>query len=145
MTANVCSALPPALSAVTVTIATPDASGVNVSREPDIQRCTTPPGTARAPYCRTTPLKWSVRSTACAPPPSASVIASMLPTASGAGGTTVTAKLCSALPPAFVAVTITVAVPTATPVSVTAAPSTSTVATPRSEDSAVYVAPSPSK
>ena len=69
----------------------------------------------------------------------------MLPTASGAGGTTVTAKLWSALPPEFVAVTITVAVPTATPVSVTAASSTSTVATPGSEDSAVYVSPSPLK
>ena len=73
------------------------------------------------------------------------VAASMLPTASGAGGTTVTSKLCSALPPEFVAVTITVASPTATAVTATAAPSTSTVATPRSEDSAVYVAPSPSK
>ena len=36
----------------------------------------------------------------------------------GAGGTTVTAKRCSALPPAFVAVTVTVALPAATAVSV---------------------------
>ena len=73
------------------------------------------------------------------------VAASMLPTGSGAGGTTVTSKLCSALPPAFVAVTVTVALPVATAVTVTAAPSTSTVTTSASEDSAVYVAPSPSK
>ena len=33
--------------------------------------------------------------------PSLIVAASMLPTAVGAGGTTVTAKDCSALPPAF--------------------------------------------
>ena len=77
--------------------------------------------------------------------PSARVAGAMLPTASGAGGTTVTSKLCSALPPEFVAVTITVAVPTATPVTVTVTPSTATVATAGSEDSAVYVAPSPSK
>ena len=69
----------------------------------------------------------------------------MLPTAVGAGGTTVTAKACSALPPAFVAVTVTVALPTATAVTVTVAPSTATVATPGSEDSAVYVTPSPAK
>ena len=36
----------------------------------------------------------------------------------GAGGTTVTAKACSALPPAFVAVTVIVALPAATAVSV---------------------------
>ena len=78
--------------------------------------------------------------------PSVTVAGAMLPTASGAGGTTVTSKLCSALPPEFVAVTVTVAAPgRRLAVSVTAAPSTSTVATPRSEDSAVYVAPSPSK
>ena len=35
----------------------------------------------------------------------------MLPTATGAGGTTVTANDCSALPPEFVAVTVTVALP----------------------------------
>ena len=56
-----------------------------------------------------------------------------------------TSKLCSALPPEFVAVTVTVALPVATAVTVTAAPSTSTAATPGSEDSAVYIAPSPSK
>ena len=50
--------------------------------------------------------------------PSARVAGPMLPTASGAGGTTVTAKLCSALPPEFVAVTVTVALPAATAVSV---------------------------
>ena len=76
--------------------------------------------------------------------PSVSVAASMLPTAvgsGGAGGRTVTAKACSALPPAFVAVTVTVALPVATAVTVTTAPSTATVATSVSEDSAVYVAP----
>ena len=77
--------------------------------------------------------------------PSVIVAASMLPTAAGADGTTVTAKGCSALPPAFVAVTVTVALPAATAVTVTTAPSTATVATPGSEDSAVYVTPSPSK
>ena len=50
--------------------------------------------------------------------PSVIVAALMLPTAVGAGGTTVTAKACSALPPAFVAVTVTVALPAATAVSV---------------------------
>ena len=58
----------------------------------------------------------------------------MLPVAVGAGGSTVTAKVCSALPPAFVAVTVTVALPTATAVTVTVAPSTSTAATSLSED-----------
>ena len=77
--------------------------------------------------------------------PSVIVAAPMLPPAVGAGGTTVTAKLCSALPPEFVAVTVTVALPVATAVTVTAAPSTSTFTTSASEDSAVYVAPSPSK
>ena len=77
--------------------------------------------------------------------PSVSVMAATEPTAVGAGGTTVTAKLCSALPPAFVAVTVTVALPAATAVTVTAAPSTATEATAVSEDSAVYIAPSPSK
>ena len=77
--------------------------------------------------------------------PSARVAGAMLPPAVGADGTTVTAKLCSALPPAFVAVTVTVASPTATAVTVTAEPSASTVTTSASEDSAVYVAPSPSK
>ena len=77
--------------------------------------------------------------------PSARVAGAMLPTASGADGTTVTAKLCSALPPAFVAVTITVASPAATAVTVTVTPLTATVTTSASEDSAVYVAPSPSK
>ena len=60
----------------------------------------------------------------------------MLPTAASAGGSTVTAKDCSALPPAFVAVTVTVALPTATAVTVTSAPSTATEATPASEDAA---------
>ena len=50
--------------------------------------------------------------------PSVIVAASMLPTTVGADGTTVTAKACSALPPAFVAVTVTVALPAATAVSV---------------------------
>ena len=80
--------------------------------------------------------------------PSVRVAASMLPTAvgsDGARGTTVTAKLCPALPPAFVAVTFTVARPAATAVTVTVAPSTATVATSASEDSAVYVTPSPTK
>ena len=82
--------------------------------------------------------------TACVAP-SVIVAASMLPTEAGAGGTTVTANSCSALPPAFVAVTVTVALPAATAVTVTAAPSTATVATPGSEDSAAYVTPSPAK
>ena len=69
----------------------------------------------------------------------------MLPTATGAGGSTVTAKDCSALPPAFVAVTVTVALPAATAVTATAAPSTPTVTTPGSEDSAPYVTSSPPK
>ena len=77
--------------------------------------------------------------------PSVNVAASMLPTAAGTGDTTVTAKACSALPPAFVAVTVIVALPAAPAVTVTTAPSTPTVATPGSEDSAVYVSPSPAK
>ena len=77
--------------------------------------------------------------------PSVSVTPSMPPTAVGAGGTTVTVRRCSALPPAFVAVTVTVALPAATAVTVTAAPSTANVATPGSEDAAAYVIPSPSK
>ena len=60
----------------------------------------------------------------------------MLPTVAGAGGSTVTAKDCSALPPVFVTVTVTVALPTATAATVTVAPFTSTEATPASEDSA---------
>ena len=56
-----------------------------------------------------------------------------------------TANDCSALPPVFVAVTVTVALPAATAVTVTAAPFTSTVATSLSEDSAPYVTPSPAK
>ena len=78
--------------------------------------------------------------------PSVIVAASMLPTAAGADGTTVTAKACSALPPAFVAVTVTSRSPAATAVTVTTAPSTATdCRDTRSEDSAVYVTPSPSK
>ena len=69
----------------------------------------------------------------------------MLPTVAGAGGSTVTAKDCSALPPEFVAVTVTVALPAATAVTVTAAPLTSTEATSLSEDAAPYVTPSPAK
>ena len=60
----------------------------------------------------------------------------MLPTATGAGGSTVTAKDCSALPAEFAAVTVTVALPAATAVTVTTAPFTATEATPASEDSA---------
>ena len=56
-----------------------------------------------------------------------------------------TANDCSALPPAFVAVTVTVALPAATAVTVTAAPFTATEATPASEDAAPYVTPSPLK
>ena len=59
--------------------------------------------------------------TSCVPP-SLIVAASMLPTAAGAGGSTVTAKDCSALPAVFVAVTVTVALPAPTAVTVTAAP-----------------------
>ena len=54
--------------------------------------------------------------------PSVSVAASMLPVAVGAGGSTVTANDCSALPPALVAVTVTVALPTSAPVSVSCEP-----------------------
>ena len=73
--------------------------------------------------------------TSCVPP-SLIVVASMLPTAVGADGSTVTANDCSALPPVFVAVTVTVALPAPTAVTVTAAPSTATEATPASEDPA---------
>ena len=69
----------------------------------------------------------------------------MLPTVAGAGGTTVTVNPCAALPPPFVAVTVTVALPAAPAVTVTAAPSVATVATPVSEETAAYVTPSPSK
>ena len=77
--------------------------------------------------------------------PSVRVAASMLPTAVGAGGTTVTPKDCSTLPPAFVAVTVIVALPRATAVTVTSTPSTAIIATSAFEDSAVYVTPSPAK
>ena len=77
--------------------------------------------------------------------PSASVTPARLPTTLGGGGTTVTAKRCSALPPTFVAVTVTVALPAATAVTATAAPSTATVATAVSEDATVYAISSPSK
>ena len=69
----------------------------------------------------------------------------MLPTVTGAGRTTVTAKRCSALPAAFVASTVTVALPAAIAVTVTSAPSTATVATPMSEDPAAYAMLAPSK
>ena len=63
-----------------------------------------------------------------------------------AGGTTVTANSCSALPPAFVAVTVTVASPAATAVTVIVTPLTATVATSLSEEAAAYTqAPSPSE
>ena len=90
------------------------------------------------------PAKWPEAITSCVSP-SLIVAASMLPTVAGADGTTVTAKDCSALPPAFVAVTVTVVLPAATAVTVTAAPSTATEATPASEDAAPCVTPSPSK
>ena len=90
------------------------------------------------------PLKYSEAITSCVSP-SLIVAASMLPTVAGAGGSTVTKKDCSALPPEFVAVTVTVALPAATAVAVTNAPSTATEATPASEDPAAYVAPSPAK
>ena len=104
----------------------------------------TPASEDSAPYVTPSPLKYSEAVTSCVSP-SLSVTASMLPTVAGAGGTTVTANACSSLPPAFAAVTVTVALPTATAVTVTAAPSTSTVATPMSEDSAPCVTPSPLK
>ena len=74
----------------------------------------------------------------------------MLPTVVGAGGSTVTANDCSALPPEFVAVTVTVALPAATAVTVTAVTVTAARPPPPrrrrlSEDSAPYVTPSPSK
>ena len=56
-----------------------------------------------------------------------------------------TAKLCSALPPAFVAFTVTVASPAKTAVTVTVIPLTATVATSLSEEAAAYVTPSPLK
>ena len=40
-----CTLLPLSFVAVTVTVAMPVESGVTVSRPPDCQRCTTPPGT----------------------------------------------------------------------------------------------------
>ena len=90
------------------------------------------------------PLKYSEAVTRWVSP-SVIVAASMLPVAVGAGGSTVTANDCSALPPEFVAVTVTVALPAATALTVTPAPSTATEATSLSEDSAPYVTPSPSK
>ena len=75
------------------------------------------------------------------------VAASMLPAAAGADTAegTVTANACVALPPAFVAVTVSVALPAVTAVTVTLAPATSTVATALSEDCAAYINPSPAK
>ena len=81
------------------------------------------------------PLKYSEAVTRWVSP-SLIVAASMLPTVAGAGGSTVTKKDCSALPPEFAAVTVTVALPAASAVTVTAAPFTSTEATPASEDPA---------
>ena len=49
VTEKTLSMLPPAFVAVTVTIALPAASGVRVSRPPDSQRCTMPPGVAATP------------------------------------------------------------------------------------------------
>ena len=48
-----------------------------------------------------------------------------------------TAKDCPALPPAFVALSVTVALPAATAVTVTVVPCTATAATAAFEDSAV--------
>ena len=48
-TSKLCVALPLLFAAQTVTVAAPAASGVSVSRPPDSQRCTTPPGAAVAP------------------------------------------------------------------------------------------------
>ena len=98
----------------------------------------TPLSEDSAVYVTPSPSKRPEAITSCVSP-SLIVAASMLPTAAGAGGTggtTVTAKDCSALPAVFVAVTVTVALPAPTAVTVTAAPLTSTAATPSSEDSA---------
>ena len=144
MTAKLCCALPPAFVAVTVTVALPSATALMVTLAPSTATVATVVSGECAAYVSPSPSKWPeavmVRAL-----PTASVTASMAPTAAGADGVTVTVKLCPALPPAFVAVTVTVASPAATAVTVTLAPSTATVATAVSDDSAVYVTPSPSK
>ena len=133
---NWCNALTSPAVTSRVTVAVPTPSGVSVSSDPDIETWTMPAGETDTSKPVTASPKCSESSMACAAPPKVSVTG---------GSWTVTAKDCSALPPAFVAVTVTVALPTATAVTVTTAPSTATVATAASEDSAVYVTPSPSK
>ena len=128
MTAKACSALPPAFVAATVIVALPAATPVTVTTAPSTATVATSISEDSAVYVTPSPAKWSEAVTMCVAP-SVRVAASMLPTASGAGGTTVMAKACSALPPAFVAATVIVALPAATPVTVTTAPSTATVAT----------------
>ena len=130
VTAKDCSALPPAFVAVTVTVALPAATAVTVTvtrRPPRPSRPQHPrtPPRIRDPLAGEVVRGGDQRAYA----PSVIVAASMLPTAAGAGGSTVTANDCSALPPAFAAVTVTVALPAATAVTVTAAPSTATDAT----------------
>ena len=121
VTAKDCSALPPAFVAVTVTVALPAATAVTVTVAPFTSTEATPASEDSAPYVTPSPLKYSEAVTRCVSP-SLSVAASMLPVAVGAGGSTVTAKDCSALPPALVAVTVTVALPAAAPVSVSCEP-----------------------
>ena len=133
---NWCNALTSPAVTSRVTVAVPTASGVSVSSDPAIEAWTTPTGETDTSKPVTASPKCSESSMACAAPPRISVTG---------GSWTVTAKLCPALPPAFVAVTVTVALPRATAVTVTTAPSTSTVATAASEDCAAYASPAPLK
>ena len=141
-TSKDCSALPPAFVAVTVTVDSPAATAVTVTLVPATSTVATWVSEDSAVYVSPAPAKCAEAVTVCVAP-SVSVAPSMLPTAVGAGGSTVTARLCSALPPAFVAVTVSVDSPAATAVTVTLVPATSTVATWVSEDSAAYVSPRP--
>ena len=117
VTAKACAALPPAFVAVTVIVALPAATAVTTTVAPLTATVATSGSEVSAVYVIPSPLKWSEAVTVWVTP-SVMVAGAMLPTATGAGGTTVTAKACSALPPAFVAVTVTVALPAATAVSV---------------------------
>ena len=76
--------------------------------------------------------------TGCGGSPSTRSRSSRVPTACGASGLlTVTSNVCVAVPPLFVAVTVTVVMPTDTGVTVTTDPATATDATPGLDDAAV--------
>ena len=144
VTVNACVALPPAFAAVTVSVALPAATAVTVTLAPATSTVATASSEDSAVYASPAPAKYTEAVTVCVAP-SMIVAAAMPPTVAGAGGTTVTANACVALPPAFVAVTVSVDSPAATAVTVTLAPAIVTVATAMSEDSAVYVSPAPAK